>query len=316
MPQPIKVAVVGLGHMGALHLAKLVECSLVDVSCLCDKNLDVCKDFSGRYSIPFFPDYREIPCSAINAVVIATNTISHLEIAKYFLSHKVNVLLEKPMTDCAQSARELVELARINSCVLQVGHIERFNPAYLRLKSNISSPRYIEAKRITPFRGRGADVNVIFDLMLHDLDLVLDLVNEFPVKVDAVGVPVLTEHIDMAQVRIEFPTSVVANLSVSRVAHSAERTMRVFQPDACLTIDYQAKKYKALRKSIVDGNPMITCHEELLEASDALTSQLESFIDSINNGSKVVVDGYDGLRSIEIVELVVNSINKSNSVLN
>ncbi len=316
MPQPIKVAVVGLGHMGALHLAKLTECPRAKVNFICDKNTEACKDFSNRYSVISFSDYREIPTNEINAVVIATNTISHSEIAKYFLSHKVNVLLEKPMTDCAQSARELVELAGVNSCLLQVGHIERFNPAYLSLKSSISSPRYIETKRITPFRGRGADVNVIFDLMLHDLDLVLDLVNEFPVKVDAVGVPVLTEYIDMAQVRIEFPSGVVANLSVSRVAQSSERTMRVFQPDACLMIDYQAKKYKALRKSVVDGNPIITSHDEILDASDALTSQLEGFIDSIANGSRVVVDGHDGLRSLEIVELVVNSINRSNSVFN
>lgn len=312
MSNRVVIAVVGLGHMGSLHLQKFSNIEEVEIAFVCDSNEDRAKEISEKYSCSYVTEYNSIPIDKVQAVIIASDTLTHFDVGKYFLSQGIDVLIEKPIASTVEQARELVSIADSHSCILQIGHLERFNPVFVKLKEALTRPRYFEVKRITPFRGRGADVDVVLDLMIHDLDLLLDLIGEDVIKIDAVGIPVLTPNVDLAQVRLEFVSGIVANLSTSRVALGSERTMRVFQPDEYLHVDFQNRKFKLARKLNDDGPiPQIHFEEENYEQSDALYSQALSFIDSVRKRGKVIVSGLDGLRTLDIAEKVASSIKEA-----
>ena len=312
MDNRVAVAVIGVGYMGRLHIQKYATMKDVEIVAICDLNIEKGQELACELACLFFQSYKELPLSELHAVSIASDTPTHADIGKFFLENGIDVLIEKPIASSIEEAMDLVNSAKANSCILQVGHLERFNPVFIKLKSCLNSPRYFEIKRITPYRGRGADVDVVLDLMIHDIDLLLDLVGEEVVKVDAIGIPVLTSSIDVAQVRIEFDSGVVANVSASRVATGSERTMRIFQPDEYISVDLLKKHFKRFKKIEKPGVHLpIEIEEQSFDQSDPLYDQLLSFIGAVRTRTGVVVSGLEAVHAIRVVQKIKDSIQTS-----
>jgi predicted dehydrogenase len=247
----------------------------------------------------------------VDAVSVATPTAAHHAVARDFLEAGAHVLVEKPITATAAEARDLIAVAARMERVLQVGHLERFNPVILAISGGLKSPRFIESNRLAPFKVRGTDVSVVLDLMIHDIDLVEHMVQSPIATIDAVGAPVFTDEIDIANARIRFENGCVADVTASRISLKAERKIRIFQADAYLSIDLQQKLLTTVRRPTVmpEGEmPAVTVEERSFEPGDALLAEIESFLEAIARGSRPVVTGEDGLRALEtatrIAELV------------
>jgi predicted dehydrogenase len=226
----------------------------------------------------------------------------HYQVAQDFLDSGVHVLLEKPMTVTVAQADELIELARYKQRVLQVGHLERFNSAVLALEGVLKDLQFIESHRLTPFNPRGADVNVVLDLMIHDIDIIQKMVASPIVSIDAKGGAVLTRDYDIANARITFENGCVANVTASRVSMKPQRKMRIFQPDAYISIDFQDKILSIHRKGdkeIFPGIPEITSEESIFESSDAILAEIRAFLDAIRNGTLPPVTGEDGREALK-----------------
>ncbi len=243
----LRVAVVGVGYLGRFHAQKyaaLAECELVAIA---DTNAEAGAALARELGTRSIIDYREL-LGKVDAVSIATPTASHFEIAHCFLGAGVHVLVEKPIAESVEQAQGLIAAARAAGRVLQVGHLERFNPAIIAASRNCATPRFIECHRLAPFRERGTDVNVVLDLMIHDLDLVQSIVGGAIATIDAVGTPVFSSEIDIANARIRFANGCVANATASRVTLKTERKMRVFQAEAYVSMDLQQKILTVIRK--------------------------------------------------------------------
>jgi predicted dehydrogenase len=218
-------------------------------------------------------------------------------VAKDFLARGVHVMLEKPMTVTVDEADELIVLAKQNNLVLQIGHLERFNSAVMALGKVLDRPQFIESHRLAPFKPRGADVNVVLDLMIHDIDIIQHLVRSPITKIDTNGVTVLTKEIDIANARLHFENGCVANVTASRVSMKPQRKMRIFQPDAYISVDFQDKVLSVHRKGskeMFPGIPEITSEESIFENSDAILAEIEAFIKAIEQGTPPPVTGEDG----------------------
>src|SRR6185369_3402442 len=267
-----------LGRFHAQKYAALAECELVAVA---DSSVEVGSALAQELGTRSVTDYRDL-LGKIDAVSIATPTASHFEIAQRFLQAGVHVLVEKPITESVEQAQQLIASARSAGRVLQVGHLERFNPAILAAEPQLSTPRFIECHRLAPFRERGTDVNVVLDLMIHDLDIVQTMVGAPIATIDAVGTPVFSEEIDICNARIRFTNGCVANATASRVSLKTERKMRVFEDDAYLSLDLQQKILTLIRKRAPTDAPgalPVTIEEQALEQGDALKAEIESFLD-------------------------------------
>jgi len=233
---PVKIGLVGCGHMGRFHAARLSENKNAKfVGCM-DIVPGKAEKIASEYNIEKFDSIDSI-LDRVEAVSIAVPTMEHLKVASLFLEKGISVLLEKPISFDIKSAEKLVELAESKNAVLQIGHSERFNPAFLAVEKGISEPKFIETHRLAPFKGRGDDVAVILDLMVHDLDLVLALTKSFPEKVEAAGVAVITDSIDIVNSRLTFPEGCVANITASRISFKEMRKLRVFQKSGYTSID-------------------------------------------------------------------------------
>ena len=299
--QKLKIAVVGVGYLGKFHAQKYAQLPESELVAVCDSNAEVAQTIADEHGVAVYTDYNEL-LGKVDAVSIVVPTQKHYEVAKVFLENGVHVLLEKPITSTVEQARELVQIADKNNLVFQIGHLERFNPAVMALEDVLKEAQFIESHRIAPFNPRGADVNVILDLMIHDIDIILDFVRS-PVKsIQANGVPVLSNDIDVANARIQFENGCVANVTASRVSMKSERKMRIFQPDAYITIDFQNKKLGVHRKGegeMFPGIAEIDSLEREFEQGDALLTESAAFLKSINEKSRPVVSGDDGMRALE-----------------
>jgi len=249
----------------------------------------------------------------VNCASVVTNTKTHYSICKWLLEHGIDVLLEKPMCETLAEAKELIEIADSNGRILQVGLLERFNPAFLAVKDRLEDPIFFEVRRISPFTGRGADVDVILDLMIHDIDIISHVVNRPLVKVDAIGMPVLTEFFDIANARLTFEGGVVANLTASRIATKEERTVKVFQHDNYLSVDYKRQKLVIYSRSKQQDKslPQIDISEYDVEERDVLGDELNSFINCVSTGGCPEVSGQAGLSSLAIVEKIQIAMRES-----
>jgi predicted dehydrogenase len=226
----------------------------------------------------------------------------HYQVAKECLENGIHVLLEKPMTVTVAEADELIEIARAKKLVLQIGHLERFNSAVLALKPVLTTPQFIESHRLAPFNPRGADVNVVLDLMIHDIDIIQNLVQSPIKQIDANGVSVLTKEHDIVNARISFESGCVANVTASRVTMKPQRKMRIFQPDAYISIDFQDKVLSVHRKGekeMFPGIPEITSEESIFDNSDAILAEATAFLEAINNKSAPPVTGEDGRLALD-----------------
>ncbi len=298
---PFRTAVIGVGYLGRFHAQKYAQAANSRLVAVVDANEAARTRVAGETGARPHSDYREL-LGEVDAVSVVTPTPAHYAIARDFLRAGAHVLVEKPITETAQQARELIEAARSAGRVLQVGHLERFNPAVLAAEPHLRTPRFIECHRLAPYRERGTDVNVVLDLMIHDIDIVQSIVGSPIAAVEAVGAPVFSDEIDIANARIRFENGCVANTTASRVSLKTERKLRLFQDDAYLSLDLQQRILTVIRKR--DGGPAegqlpVSIEEQNFEQGDALRAEIESFLDAARHGRAPVVSGEDGLRALE-----------------
>ncbi|HTU65367.1 MAG TPA: Gfo/Idh/MocA family oxidoreductase [Steroidobacteraceae bacterium] len=297
----IRAAVIGVGYLGRFHAQKyagLEGCELVAVA---DGREEVRNAVAAEVKCAAVADYREL-LGKVDAVSVVTPTPAHFAIADAFLEAGAHVLVEKPITETPEQARALIARATQKRRILQVGHLERFNAAILAAEPHLSTPRFMECQRLAPYKERGTDVNVVLDLMIHDIDLVQSLARSEIVSIDAIGTPVFSGEIDIANARIRFANGCVANTTASRVSLKTERKLRIFEDAAYISLDLQQKILTLIRRR--DGVPQagqlpVSIEEANLEPGDALKSEIESFLDCIRNDRPPIVSGEDGLRALE-----------------
>jgi predicted dehydrogenase len=298
--EKIRVAVVGVGYLGRFHAqkyAQLPECTLTGVA---DSQVDTATRVAAELGTRPFADYRRL-LGQVDAVSVVTPTSAHFEIARAFLEHGAHVLVEKPITETVAEAQELIDAARSASRVLQVGHLERFNPAILAAEPLLRAPGFIECQRLAPFRERGTDVNVVLDLMIHDIDLVQMILGGEWASVDAIGTPVFSDEIDIANARLKSDGGCVVNVTASRVSLKTERKLRVFSSDSYVSIDLQQKILTVIRKrqgATGEGQLPVHIEEQSFEQGDALMSEIKAFTAAIRGQGRVVVTAEDGLRAL------------------
>lgn len=308
-----RCAVIGVGYLGKFHARKYADLHDSELVAVVDADPEAALRVAADCGCEALTDYREL-LGRVNAVSIAVPTTLHHEVALAFLRNDCHVLVEKPITATPEEARELVEAARERGLVLQVGHLERFNAALLGIASTIREPLFIESHRLAPFKPRATDVNVVLDLMIHDIDIILDLVRSPLRSIQASGARVLSEAVDIANARLEFESGCVANVTSSRVSTKSERKMRIFLPHAYVSVDFQNRGLAVHRKGereIFPGIPEITSEESFFEDSDALKSEIAAFLDAIRNGTPAVVSGEDGLRALETAMQITDLVQAS-----
>ena len=297
----IRAAVIGVGYLGRFHAQKYAALEGATLVGVADASAETRERVAKELGVPAFADYREL-LGRVDAVSIATPTPLHHDIGTAFLESGVHVLVEKPITTTVADARRLIEVAARKHRVLQVGHLERFNAGLLALDGILTTPRFIESHRLAPFKQRGTDVNVVLDLMIHDIDIIQDIVHAPISSLDAVGAPVFSGEIDIANARIRFANGCVANTTASRVSLKTERKLRLFQDDAYMSVDLQQKILTVVRKTDkpMQGDlPPVQIEERTFEQGDALKAEIESFLDCIANNKPPIVSGEDGLRALE-----------------
>ena len=312
----IRTAVIGVGYLGRFHAQKYASLPNSQLVGIADPSAAARTAVAAELKVATHEDYRDL-LGKVEAVSIVTPTASHFAVAKAFLEAGASVLVEKPMTVTIAEGQGLIEIAARLKRVLQVGHLERFNAAVLAVQPTLTVPRFIESARLAPFKYRGTDVDVVLDLMIHDIDLILSIVRSPVVSVDAIGTSVFSNEIDIANARLRFANGCVANATASRVSLKTERKLRLFQDDAYLSLDLQQKILTVIRKGEgvgPDGMPQVAIDEKTYEQGDALKSEIEAFLEAVATGRPPPVTGADGLlalrTAVSIGEQVANSMQK------
>ncbi|MEE4376653.1 MAG: Gfo/Idh/MocA family oxidoreductase [Candidatus Competibacteraceae bacterium] len=312
--EKVRTAVVGVGYLGTFHAEKYAALPDAELCAVVDTNPDQAAAVAQRLDVAALTDYRAL-LGQVDAVSVVVPTQNHFEVAKFFLEHKVHVLVDKPMTTTVVQAKQLINAAKQNGCLLQVGHLERFNPAFTATRPLLYQPRFIESHRLAPFKPRGTDVNVVLDLMIHDIDLVLSIVSAPLSQISAIGVPVLTAGADIANARLEFTNGCVANLTASRVSNKSERKLRIFQPNAYFSLDLQDKSMTVHRKQGNDDELQITVETQHYPQADALYLQLQAFLQAVQQDSAPEVTGEDGKQALAAAMQITTEIKQqANSV--
>jgi predicted dehydrogenase len=299
----VRVGVVGVGHIGREHARIYSSLPNTEFVGVFDLDNKVAEKTAQRYGVKAFPSVQAL-AEVIDAATISTPTSSHHEIASALLNAGRHVLVEKPIADNTNQARELIELAAAKSLVLQVGHIERFNPALGALEEKLTRPRFIEAHRLSAYPGRSTDIGVVLDLMIHDIEVVLHLVRSPLVSVDSVGTPVLSTGEDIANARLRFENGCVANLTASRISFEKMRKIRVFQDDAYLSLDYFDQSGEIYRKI----DTQITKEKIKVEKDEPLKLELEAFVDCVRHRAAPRVGGAQASKALEIAMRITQQI--------
>lgn len=312
----IRTAVVGVGYLGTFHAEKYAESGVAELVAVVDRLPERARETAARFGCQGVTDYRELSRLGVRCASVAAHTAAHYEIAKWLLENGIDVLIEKPMATTTADARELIAIAAQRGRILQVGHLERFNPAFRAMERLLTRPRFFEARRIAPFAARGHDVDVALDLMIHDIDIIAHLVGRPLIKLEAVGVPVLTNTADIANARLTFEGGAVANVTASRAAFKSERTLRIFQPNVYISLDYGLKKLKMYSRTVEEGAaPRLNVIEHEVEERDALRDEITSFLTAVETRQRPLVSGEDGLRAIELVERIQQAFAESLALL-
>jgi predicted dehydrogenase len=311
--EQIKTAVIGVGYLGRFHAQKYAQSPRCRLEAVVDARAEAPEQVAAELGTRPLADYRVL-LGQVDAVSVVTPTPAHFAIARDFLLAGAHVLVEKPITETPREARELIDVAARCGRVLQVGHLERFNSAILAAEPYLRSPRFVECHRLAPYKERGTDVNVVLDLMIHDIDLVQTIVGAPVATIDAVGTPVFSEAIDIANARIRFANGCVVNATASRVSLKTERKMRLFEDDAYLSLDLQQKILTLIRKRDPNGEIgalPVSIEERSLEQGDALKAEIEAFLESIRTGKPPVVSGEDGLMALETAMRITEQVHES-----
>jgi len=304
----VRVGVVGVGHIGREHARIYSQLPGVDFVGLYDLDGQVAEKVAQRHGVKAFSTAQAL-AEEVDAATISTPTSTHREIAGIFLGLGKHVLVEKPITDTTQQAKELVDLAHSKNLVLQVGHIERFNPALQALEEKLTRPRFIEAHRLSTYPGRSTDIGVVLDLMIHDIEVVLHLVRSPIESIDSVGTAVLSKGEDIANARIRFKNGCVANLTTSRISFEKMRKIRVFQDDAYLSLDYFDQSgviYRKVDSQIVKENIKV-------EKDEPLKLELSAFVDCVQSSHSPRVGGAQAAKALEIAMQVTEQIAQQNA---
>ncbi|NLC70574.1 MAG: Gfo/Idh/MocA family oxidoreductase [Desulfuromonadaceae bacterium] len=309
----LKAGVIGVGYLGRFHAQKyalLPETELVGVM---DADPQRAEEIAQECETKAYADYRDL-LRDVDLVSLAVPTHDHYSVARDCLEAGRHLLIEKPITENVAEAEELIEIAKRHRLVFQVGHLERFNPAILAMEGILKQPMFIESHRLAPFKPRGTDVNVVLDLMIHDIDIILSIVRSDLIDIHAVGVPVLSDEVDIANARLQFATGCVANITASRVTRQAMRKMRMFQSDAYISVDFQGREITVMRKKEGDhsipGLPNIGAESHSFAQSDALLEEIKAFVHSIHHGNAPLVSAEDGKKALEVAIRINESLQR------
>jgi len=307
----IKIGVVGIGHLGNYHLQKyqkLDNCELIGVS---DAIYERAKRAAETYGCQAFTDYRNL-LDKVDAVSIAVPTGEHFQVAGDFLAAGIDVLIEKPICATVKEADELIELAGKNKLILQVGFVERFNPAVMALDKVITRPLFIEVHRLHPFFERGTDVDVVLDLMIHDLDIILKFVNSKIKSLEAVGIPVLSDKVDISNVRLSFVCGCIANITASRISAKTMQKIRFFSPEGYHAVDYQKREIISLNKQAnAEGKQQIVQNNIEVGSHDPLEEEIRSFVEAVVNRTAPLVSGEDARKSLALAVEIIRKMKTS-----
>jgi predicted dehydrogenase len=299
----LRVGVVGVGHIGSNHARLYAEIPSVDFSAIYDIDMARANAIGKKYGVPAAQSLEQF-ADMVDAASVATPTSTHYQVAYLLLSRRKHLLIEKPITGNTQEASELAELATHYHLVLQVGHVERFNPVLSALEERLTHPRFIEAHRLSPYPERSTDIGVVLDLMIHDLEIILHLVRSPVQSIDAVGVPVLSRGEDIANARLRFENGCVANVTSSRISPERMRKIRVFQEDAYLSLDYQNQSGEIYRKV----GERITRDKVEIEREEPLKRQLTSFVECASTGREPRVSGFQATAALELAVEITKKI--------
>lgn len=302
----LKCAVIGVGYLGRFHAQKYQMLPEVNLIGVCDVNKQNSHAVAEELGVAAFQHYQEL-FDKVDAVSIAATTNQHYAIAKECIARGIHVLIEKPITETVAQADELIALAKKHQVKLQVGHLERFNSARLALEDYLDQPLFIESQRLAPFNPRGTDVNVILDLMIHDIDIIETMVRSPIVHIDAQGSPILSKAVDIANARITFENGCIANITASRISFKTERKTRIFQPNSYISIDFHNKQFAVFKKGqgeMFPGIPDIVQEQAAFEKSDALFEEIKAFVAAIQNNTTPLVTGEEGRNALATAEQI------------
>ncbi len=309
MTRPVRAAVVGVGHLGRFHAEKYAESAGAVLVGVVDTDAARAAEVAAALGVPVLDGVRALRGSA-DCASVAVPTEAHARVAGELLAAGIDVLVEKPLATTVAEGAALVRAAEEGGRILQVGHLERFNPALRAAAEVITRPRFLECHRLAPFAGRGTDVDVIRDLMIHDLDVIQHFVPADVVAVESVGVPILTERVDIANARLKFADGCIANVTASRVSLKRERKLRIFQPDAYVAIDYDARTVRICRRlppAKAGDLPEIVVAEHDVAAGDPLRDEVHAFVDAVATRRAPLVGGREGLRALELAERIASA---------
>ncbi len=309
----LKIGVIGAGYLGKFHAEKYAHMDDVELVAVVDVDEKVAAEVAGRFDAGAYSRYQDL-IGKVDAVSVVVPTPAHYLVSKFLLENDIDILIEKPITTTVEEANELIEIAESRGLVIQVGHLERFNPAVMALKDILSQPLFIESHRLSMYKPRCTDVSVVLDLMIHDIDIILNFVRS-PVKsVQAAGIQVISEFIDIANARLEFECGCVANVTASRISLKNERKIRLFQKDAYVSVDFANRGITVIRQNGSGDKggiiPGMSIHQENFDKVDSLEEELKSFVKAVRRREPCVVTGEMGRAALEIALDINDQIQK------
>ncbi len=308
----LRTAVVGVGYLGKFHAEKYAARQDVELVGVADADREAADRVAKACGVQSFYDHRDL-LGQVDAVSVAVPTGNHFSISRDFLENNVDVLIEKPMTSTLKEADALIELGEAKGLIIQVGHLERFNPAVLALNDVIKKPLYFEAQRFSTFKPRALNVSVVLDLMIHDIDIILGLAGSKLKNLRSTGVSVVSDHLDAANARLEFENGCVANVTANRMSQEDSRKMRIFQKGACISVDFANRKTTVARPGkIIDCDPCMDVEQFSFETADALAAEIESFVHCVTKRESPQVNGQVGRDALAAALTVMDQVkNKS-----
>lgn len=298
----LRIGIIGIGKIGEIHLRTLSKIKGIKKVYIVDTNQEILKN----YSLPSFSDYTALK-NIVDAVIIATPTATHYHIAKYFLNLGIPTFVEKPLTNDLKQAKYLLQTAIKKKTILFVGHVERYNSAYLKTRTIIKNPRFIECHRLSPYPFRSLDISVVLDLMIHDLDIILDIVKDTIKTIESVGIKVLSPHIDIANTRITFQKGCIANITASRVSSEKVRKFRVFFPNHYISLDYARQKIEIYKKH----KRKISRKTLTLLNNEPIKKEIEDFLHQIKNKNHSLSSAQKAVNALSIAFKIEKQIYKN-----
>jgi len=311
----LRIGVVGTGYLGKFHAEKYTRMDDVDLVGIADINKSQAEKIAKQYSVKAYTSHKDI-LDKVDAVSIVVPTPAHYKVSKDFLEHDVDVLIEKPMTTTLKEADKLIRLSEARGLIIQVGHLERFNPAVIALRDYVKKPMFIESHRLSTYKERATDVSVVLDLMIHDIDIITNFVRSKIKSINAAGIPVISGHVDIANARIEFENGCVANVTASRISTRDERKIRLFQKEAYISVDFANHEITIVKQGEKDESSIIPgmgINQLCFTKTDALDDELKSFINAVKRRQAPEVNGNVGRSALKVALSIMKQIQNRNS---